>query len=325
VSRDNAVDDLTQPNTHDDRGSVRDTMTALAAEDDAQQKHRHASRLAAAMANANHDDFPTRLPSTLPESIRSLVHEVAPRKRLRDLVLDRAVRAEVQDFIEEYVQTTLLRSHSLEPRHTALLIGPPGTGKTSLASSVASALRIPLLVVRYDGLVGGPPGETAARIQQVLDYASRFPCIVFFDEFETTGKERDGKSETGDLRRVATSLLLQMLALPSHCVVICATTHPELLDRAVWRRFEMRLALSLPTTNELKEWCLRTERSVGHLGITAQEFVTVLRGESSSEIEAITLDMRRKLVLSSGTVTSAEAFRLALDAWERRHLMAGSF
>ena len=296
-------------------------MTAPAAEDDAQQKHRHASRLAAAMANANREDFPTRLASTLPESVRSLVHDVAPRKRLRDLVLDRAVRAEVQDFIEEYVQTALLRSHSLEPRHTALLIGPPGAGKTSLASALASDLRIPLLVVRYDGLVGGLPGETAARIQQVLDYASRFPCIVFFDEFETTGKER-GDS---DVARVATSLLLQMLALPSHCVVICATTHPELLDRAVWRRFEMRLALSLPTTNELKEWFLRTERSVGHLGITAQEFVTVLRGEASSEVEAITLDMRRKLVLSSGTVTSAEAFRLALDAWERRHLMAGSF
>ena len=119
----------------------------------------------------------------------------------------------------------LLRSHSLEPRHTILLIGPPGTGKTSLAGAIAAELALPFLTVRYEGLVGSYLGETAGRLQEVVDYVSRTPCVLFFDEFDSVGKERSDAQETGEIKRVVSSLLLQMDALPSHCVVVCATNH----------------------------------------------------------------------------------------------------
>ena len=149
-------------------------------------------------------------------------------------------------------------------------------------------------------------GETAGRLQQVIDYISRTPCVLFFDEFESIGKERANTNETGEIKRIVSSLLLHMDAIPSICVVVCATNHTELLDRAVWRRFELRTEIPLPGTAELKEWFMKTEKALVPLGISAADFVNLWKDESFSETEAITLDARRKLVLSKGRYTQPD-------------------
>lgn len=308
-----------------ERESLRESVTSLIAEAHAQQLHSHAKRLTAALEPRARRQVqqPVQHSQMMPEDIRALLHEPPRGRRLAELVLAKDTRRDVRDFLEEFAQIALLRSHSLEPRHTVLLVGPPGTGKTSLASAVAEELKLPFFVVRYDGLVGSYLGETASRLQQIVDYASRMPCVLFFDEFETVGKERGDNQETGEIKRVVSSLLLHMDSLPSHCVVICATNHPELLDRAVWRRFELRLDLPLPGRSELREWFTRTEREVGRLGVTADQFVAMFEGESFSEIEAITLDVRRSIVLSKGEASPAEAFKVAQDRWLRRRAVGG--
>ena len=136
-------------------------------------------------------------------------------------------------------------------------------------------------------------------------------------------QERGDSQETGEIKRVVSSLLLHMDSLPSHCVVVCATNHPELLDRAVWRRFELRLELPLPGPAELKEWYNRVQRSFGSIGISGAEFASLFAGESFSEVEAITLDARRISVLSKGALGPAEAFAEALDRWDRRRRVGG--
>jgi SpoVK/Ycf46/Vps4 family AAA+-type ATPase len=260
----------------------------------------------------------------LPESLQLLLRETSPRRRVDDLVLSRAIRTEVRELVSEIAQTSLLRSHSLEPRHTVLLVGPPGTGKTSLAEALAAELAMPFLTVRYEGLVGSYLGETGARLQEIVQYASRIPCVLFFDEFDSVGKERSDAQETGEIKRVVSSLLMHMDALPTHCIVVCATNHPELLDRAVWRRFEVRLTLPAPGTTELKEWLTRTNRSFGDIGMTANQFIELFAGETFSEIEAVTLDARRKVVLSHGLKPPAAAFKEAVAAWERRRRVSGA-
>ena len=304
--------------------ALRDTMTALIEEAHYQQKHGRASRLSGT------PPAPRREPNSagggspmLPESLQLLLRETNPRRRLDELVLSKDIRTEIRELISEAGQAALLRSYSLEPRHTVLLVGPPGTGKTSLAAAIATELGLPFLTVRYEGLVGSYLGETASRLQEVVDYAARTPCVLFFDEFESVGKERSDAQETGEIKRVVSSLLLHMDALPSHCVIVCATNHPELLDRAVWRRFEVRLALPAPGEAELYDWYMRTERSFGSIGMTAQEFVGLFFGETFSEIEAVTLDARRKVVLSHGRLASADAFREAVTRWEHRRALGG--
>ena len=123
-------------------------------------------------------------------------------------------------------------------------MGPPGNGKTSLAEAIAEALAVPFFVVRYEAMIGSFLGETAARLKRVFDYARTTPCVLFFDEFDAVGKERGDVHETGEIKRVVTSLLMQVDDLPSYTVVVAATNHAELLDRAAWRRFQVRLLLN---------------------------------------------------------------------------------
>src|SRR5205807_4472344 len=124
------------------------------------------------------------------------------------------------------------------------------------------ALMVPFVVARYDGLIASYLGETSSRLKKLFDYVRTRQCVLFFDEFDTVGKERGDVHETGEIKRVVSSLLLQIDDLPSHVVVITATNHPELLDRAVWRRFQVRLHLPPPTPAQIAEWFRRFQARV---------------------------------------------------------------
>ncbi|ABQ35227.1 AAA family ATPase [Bradyrhizobium sp. BTAi1] len=302
--------------------SVSDTMSALIREAHRQNSKETNERAASArLARPSH--FAGGGSPMLPEALRGLLRETEPTRRISDLVLPRGIVGDLQDLVSEIRETALLRSHSLEPRHKVLLIGPPGTGKTSLASALAFELALPFLTVRYEGLVGSYLGETASRLQEIVEYVSHTPCVLFFDEFDSVGKERSDAQETGEIKRVVSSLLLNMDSMPSHCVVVCATNHPEMLDRAVWRRFELRIELPPPGEAELRDWFERTEKSFGHIGMSADEFVRLFSGETFSEIEAVTVDARRKVVLSRGQVAPSDAFRGAVERWQRRRNVGG--
>ena len=109
----------------------------------------------------------------------------------------------------------LFFKQGLEPRNKILLVGPPGNGKTSLAEAIATSLMIPLYVVKYESIIGAYLGETASKLSKLFEFAKTRQCVLFFDEFETLGKERGDQQETGEIKRVVSSLLLQIDALPS--------------------------------------------------------------------------------------------------------------
>jgi SpoVK/Ycf46/Vps4 family AAA+-type ATPase len=200
-----------------------------------------------------------------------------------------------------------LRSHGIEPRHRVLLIGPPGNGKTSLAEALAYELSLPLYVVRYDTVIGSYLGETATRLRKVFDYARTTPCVLFFDEFDSIGKERGDIHETGEIKRVVSSLLLQMDDLPSYTVIVAATNHPELLDRAVWRRFQIQLTLGLPDKAQIAIWVERfSKRFQEPLGVSQNTFHQILNGENFAKIEQFGLDIQRQWILNMGSMPLRE-------------------
>jgi ATPases of the AAA+ class len=256
----------------------------------------------------------------LPEHIAELVYEIPAKRRLDDLVLSDEVVSEVKEFLHEYAHAALLRDHSIEPRHTVMLVGPPGNGKTSLAEAFAAELSLPLLSIRYDAIVDSYLGETSNRLRRLIDYATLNPCVLFFDEFDAVGKERSDAQETGEIKRVVSSLLMQMDRLPSHAIVACATNHPELLDRAVWRRFELKLEINRPNKKQLKSWFSRLRQSLGNtpIGVSEAEFIACMDGENMSEVEAFTLDVRRKIILSRGQLSAAEAVKHVLARLKKR-------
>jgi len=142
---------------------------------------------------------------------------------------------------------------------------------------------------------------------------------LFFDEFDVVGKERGDIHETGEIKRVVSSLLLQIDALPSYVVVVTASNHPELLDRAVWRRFQIRLELPAPGQDQVEEWFRRFEKRTGHtIGLPYRNLAQNLKGLSFAEIEDFGTDVLRRIALSQpGTDTKAIVVH-CLAQWKRR-------
>lgn len=303
--------------TGDKRGATK-AAEAIIAEERAKQHNVLAERLAAIVENGVNTQ--NVMPTTEGNRRgREFVNEVIPRRRLEDLILPDSVRRAVNQLVEEQHRADLLRAYSVEPRNRILLVGAPGTGKTSLAEAIAEAIAVPLLVVRYDAIIGSYLGETTARLQRVFDFARTTPCVLFFDEFDAIGKERGDIHETGEIKRVVSSLLLQIDDLPSYTVIVGATNHPELLDRASWRRFQLRISLPLPSAKAvacyIESFTERFDQSLGH---SSASIASRLGPVSYAEVEQFCLDLLRRNVLSSGEKSLRAIVSEQLEIWAYR-------
>ena len=157
---------------------------------------------------------------------------------------------------------------------------------------------LPFYVVRYEGVVSSFLGETAARLDSAFEFARSRRCVMFFDELDTIAKERSDEHETGEIKRVVSTLLLQIDKLPAHVLLVGATNHSELLDRAAWRRFQIRAELEPPTRTEATRFLERlAKRLGGDLGFAPRTLADKLAGSSYSDLEEFALDVRRRAVL----------------------------
>ena len=307
MARSDLLVSLVRAGNSGDKRGFRTATEALIAEERAKRHDVLADRLSKAIqpnGNGNGNGVPHGYPVATADPLqrgKDFISEVTPRRRLDDLVLPQAARRAVGEFIEEQQRADLLRAHGLEPRNRILLVGPPGTGKTTLVEALAEAVAVTLFVVRYESMIGSYLGETAARLKRVFDYARTTPCVLFFDEFDAIGKERGDIHETGEIKRVVTSLLMQIDELPSYTIVAAATNHPELLDRAAWRRFQVRLSLPVPSSKELAEYIEMFMGRFEEQPSTSPASIAKALGKISyAEAEHFCLDVRRRQVLSAG-------------------------
>lgn len=248
-----------------------------------------------------------------------LFYEITPERELGSLFLPPGVEEQIREVVEEQHRSDLLHSHNLRARHRILLAGPPGNGKTTLAEALAYELMYPLVVIRYESLIGSYLGETSGRLKKILEYARTLRCVLFFDEFETLGKERGDTRETGEIKRIVSSLLLQTDLLPDYVVFVAASNHPELLDRAVWRRFQVRIELPPPTQKQLCVLIDATaERCETKFGYSTRTIAGALRGASYSEAEQFCLDIARRAALSNQGGNAREITGRRLKQWRAR-------
>ena len=308
---------LVKASSQGDKVRAQAAVEAIIAEERAKRHHVLADRLEAVLRANGHRGAAKFLSGG--RRVHRCLVELAPRRRLSDLVLSDANRRACRELIEEQHRASLLRAHSIEPRHRVLLVGPPGNGKTSLAEAIAEGLAVPLLVVRYEGLIGSFLGETAARLKHVFESARTTPCVLFFDEFDAIGKERGDTHETGEIKRVVSTLLMQTDELPSYTVVVAASNHAELLDRAAWRRFQLRLSLDPPTPKALAGYIASFASSLSEpLGYAPETLAQKLGPVSYAEAEEFCRDVRRRQVLAMGEVTAEEIVRERLGQWRER-------
>jgi SpoVK/Ycf46/Vps4 family AAA+-type ATPase len=315
MPRSDLILSLVRAGSHGDKAAFQRSLEALVAEERQQRHDVLANRLAEYLKPANgHQPA-----STLAVRVADLYVQRESRRQLDHLVLNTTVTEACKELIEEQHRADLLRSHGLEPRHRVLMVGPPGNGKTALAEALAGELAAPMLSVRYDTIITSFLGETATRLGILFDRVRTERCVLFFDEFDALGKERGDVHETGEIKRVVNALLLAMDALPSYVVVIAASNHPELLDRAVWRRFQLRLQLPAPTTKQAVAWIRRFE--LDHdlkLNLSEATIRKSMADLSFAELQEFCQDLQRRLILAGPNAQPHAITRKRLAQWKSR-------
>ncbi|WP_084539890.1 AAA family ATPase [Azorhizobium doebereinerae] len=303
-----------------DRDGLRSTTEALAADERAKNHHILADRLQRALSAVPVAPPPLTTSALIGGATgREAIIELDPHARLDDLLLTLPARESGRQLIEEHIRADVLRAHGFEPRHRVLLSGPPGNGKTTYAEGIAEALGLPFFVVRYDALIGSYLGETNARLRKLFDYIRTQPCVIFFDEFDAIGKERGDTHETGEIKRVVSFLLMQLDQLPSYVIIIAASNHAELLDRAVWRRFQVRLSFPEPDVRQIEVFLDRIISSWPYAPTSpVQKIAKSLGVVSYAEVLDFCQNVRRRQILGLGEIGVDEALERELGLWSAR-------
>lgn len=204
---------------------------------------------------ASRPDAPVPLAQPRGE-LAGLLSATYPKTRLEDLIVDDDLRGKLQKVVHEQRQQSKLAAHGLRARSKLLLIGPPGSGKTFTAKAMAGELHVPLFTIKLDGLITKFMGETAAKLRLVFDAIDRNHGVYLFDEFDAIAGRRAAGNDVGEIRRVLNSFLMFLEETQPISLVVAATNHPELLDAAVFRRFDDVLQYQPPTL-KLAEEALR--------------------------------------------------------------------
>ena len=217
-------------------------------------------------------------------------------------VFSSATRKVLDQLVEERGATDKLAGAGLLPTRSVLFTGPPGVGKTMAARWIARSLHRPLMVLDLSTVMSSFLGRTGNNVRAVLDYAKEADAIFLIDEFDAIAKRRDDGTEVGELKRLVTVLLQEIDEWPATGLLIAATNHPDLLDSAVWRRFETRVDFPFPQQGEAETLIRLFLRGVDADSHWPRILALVLNGSSHSDLERILVNVRRSVALDRCTV-----------------------
>lgn len=197
----------------------------------------------------------SRRPSQRIAFMNNAMSEMIQRAEIRygicDLVVNEEVKKRIERIVLEYRERARLMRNGLQNRNKILLGGPSGTGKTMTASVIATETDLPLYVIRLDKIITKFMGATSAKLGEVFDAIEQYEGVYLFDEFDALGTDRNRDNEVGEMRRILTSFLMFMERADSESIIVAATNQLEVLDTALFRRFDDVIQYSLPTDEEI--------------------------------------------------------------------------
>ena len=220
-------------------------------------------------------------------------------------MLSGSLEETLMQLIEERRQTAKLLAQGLLPTRSAIFVGPPGVGKTLTARWLAAQLGVPLYVLDLTAVMSSLLGRSGSNLRAALDFAKKTPCVLLLDEIDAIAKRRNDESDVGELKRLVTVILQEVDDWPSTGLLLAATNHPELIDPALWRRFDLVLQFAAPDLAAVKEAIKRfLATDYALLGRWIDILAFAFLGQSFSDIERDIQRFRRALAL--GTASDAE-------------------
>jgi len=241
-----------------------------------------------------------------------------PKSRLGEMVLSDALAEQIQRIIREQRHAAQILAHGLSPRRKLLLVGPPGTGKTMSASVLAGELGLPLCQIRLDGLITKYMGETAAKLRQIFEATEQLRGVYFFDEFDAIGSQRGITNDVGEIRRVLNSYLQMIEQDRSHSLIVAATNHPEILDHALFRRFDDVLYYSLPDPVQIAALLKDRLTRLVPRGVSWKRLAALAAGLSYAEVTRAAEEVFKHTLISKIDKINESDIRHALE--ERQHV-----
>lgn len=226
---------------------------------------------------------------------------------LNDLVVSDSLKMKIQRVINEYKNKGLLRKNGLKNRSKLLITGLPGTGKTMTASVLANELELPLYVIQIDKLVTKYMGETSVKLRQVFDCVNQIQGVYLFDEFDAIGSDRSLDNDVGEMRRILNSFLQYIENDDSYSIIVAATNNPDLLDRALFRRFDDVLEYTLPDNKQINKLFKNKLKGLVKKDVFSEEVFDTSNGLNHADIvkvceEAIKYSILAKKEISKDVI-----------------------
>lgn len=255
--------------------------------------------------------------------LESLIDLKSTKLRLSDVVLTKELLKRLHDVVRQQQKRDWLREHGKTPNRRLLFVGPPGSGKTMTAEALAGELKLPLFVIRLESLITRFMGETASKLRLVFDETLRHRGVYLFDEFDAIGGRRNATNDVAEMRRVLNSFL-QLMEQPNatDSILIGATNHPELLDRALLRRFDSILEFSAPSDEQIKALLKANLRPLRASSLSWKAIIQKARGLSQSEIVRAAEDAVKTAILDERNVLTTND---VMERLEERTQMREAF
>jgi len=256
-------------------------------------------------------------------NLEGLLELREPNLKLKDVVLDAMLVKRVSDIVRQQRRRDWLREHGKKPSRRLLFVGPPGSGKTMSAGAVAGELGLPLFVIRLEQLISRFMGDTAAKLRLVFDETAKRRGVYLFDEFDAVGAHRTATNDVAEMRRVLNSFLQFMEEdAATDSVIICATNHPKMLDRALLRRYDQVLEFSAPTREQIKDIILRNLRPMKSPRLAWTKILMAAEELSQAELARAADNAVKDAILDERGAVGTDDILMRL---EERHSMRSAF